>query len=107
MKWYHKRNVQIGWLIALLIFPLILWGLPADSFDEGEVILCPSRAFFGVECFGCGMTRGVMHMHHAEVEDALYYNLGSPFVYPALIGLWIFLVFHAGKRLGFWRKETS
>lgn len=104
MKWYQKREIQTVWLIALLIFPFVLWAMPSTSFDEGEVIMCPSRAFFGVECLGCGMTRGVMHMHHAEVEDALYYNLGSPVVYPALIALWIFWVFKASKRTGLWDK---
>ncbi|MDP5168664.1 MAG: DUF2752 domain-containing protein [Bacteroidia bacterium] len=91
------------WMIALLIFPFVLWVLPSTFFDESEVIMCPSRLFFGVECFGCGITRGVMHMHHAEVADALYFNFGSPFVYPALIALWAFWVYRGGQRLNWWK----
>ncbi len=100
MKWYQKREVQIAWLVALLAFPVMLWALPSAFFDESDIIVCPSRAFFGVECLGCGMTRGVMHAHHAEITEAIYYNLGSPFVYTVLIGIWVWLVFKVLKRLG-------
>ncbi len=103
MKWYLQKPVQLAWMIALLVFPFVLWLLPSTFFDESEVIVCPSRLFFDIECFGCGMTRGVMHMHHAEVADAIYFNFGSPFVYPALIALWGFWVYLAGQRLGWWK----
>lgn len=99
MKLLHRKPFQFIWLLILLAFPIALWIMPSTSFDESEVILCPSRAFFGVECFGCGLTRGVMHMHHAEVDDAVYFNLGSPFVYPFLIGLWLVWVYKAAGRL--------
>ncbi len=96
----QKPAVQWTWLTLLLVFPFVLWLLPSVFFDESEVIVCPSRLFFGIECFGCGMTRGVMHMHHFEWAEALYYNLGSPFVYPALIALWGYWVYGAAKQLG-------
>lgn len=91
----HHPVVQGGWLIALLGFPLFLWALPSAAIDESEVIVCPSRLFFDVECPGCGLTRGVVHMHHFEWVDALYFNLGSPVAYLALIGLWVYWVYHA------------
>ena len=111
MKWYLRKEVQIGWLVALLIFPVVLWTLPGDTFDDSEVIICPSRAWFDIECPGCGMTRGVMHMHHAEVAEALYYNFGSPFIYPVLIALWILLVYRTLVRLeiikGKWARRPK
>lgn len=101
--------VQWGWLIALGIFPLVLWLMPSTTFDESEVIVCPSRLLFDAECPGCGMTRGVMHMHHFEWADALYFNLGSPVAYVALIGLWLYWVYAAMRRLALipawpWRR---
>ena len=88
------------WLIALLLFPIFLWILPSDFFDSSDLILCPSRLFFGIECFGCGITRAIMHLHHFELEDALFYNLLSVVVYPGLIGIWVSWVYKNLKALG-------
>ena len=77
------------WLGLLLATPIVLWLLPADLFDsEDGAILCPSRLFFDVECFGCGMPRAVMHMHHLEFSDAIFFNYGVFAIYPALVILW-------------------
>jgi hypothetical protein len=86
------------WLAALLLTPFVLWLLPADIFDEGKIILCPSRLFFDIECFGCGMTRAIMHMHHFEFADALYFNQASVIVYPGLIVTWFIWVSNSYKR---------
>jgi len=76
------------WLAVLIIFPFALWIMPADFFDNSDVILCPSRLFFDFECIGCGITRAIMHLHHFNFEEALYYNSLSFAVYPALIAIW-------------------
>jgi hypothetical protein len=88
------------WLAALLAAPIVLWILPSDFFDNGEIITCPSRLFFDIECLGCGMTRAVMHMHHLEFADAMYYNTGVAVVFPALVLLWLYLVRKAAQNSG-------
>ena len=88
------------WLIALLLFPIFLWVLPSDFFDSSNMILCPSRLIFGIECYGCGITRAVMHMHHFELEDALFFNVLSVVVYPGLVVVWCTWVFKNLKALG-------
>ncbi len=93
-----KKTLEIGWLVLLLLTPLVLWLLPADFFDEGPAI-CPSRVFFGIECLGCGMTRAVMHMHHLDFETAIYYNTGVLVIFPALVVLWGVWVYRSVKRL--------
>jgi hypothetical protein len=75
------------WLALLIIFPIVLWFLPATYFDEGESI-CPSKRFFNIDCLGCGMTRAVMHMHHFNFNEALFYNYGVVLCYPILIFVW-------------------
>ncbi|MCB0695190.1 MAG: DUF2752 domain-containing protein [Lewinellaceae bacterium] len=86
-----KRVLYWAWIVLLAATPLILWILPADQFDqEGGAILCPSRLFFDFECYGCGMTRAVMHAHHMEWTEAVYFNYGVVLVYPALVILWLY-----------------
>ncbi|MDX1909221.1 MAG: DUF2752 domain-containing protein [Bacteroidia bacterium] len=94
-----QKRLQWLWLIALGLAPIVLWILPGDFFDHSEVELCPSKAFFNIECLGCGMTRAVMHMHHLEIDSAAYYNPGVFVVFPGLVLLWGYWVWMAMGRL--------
>ena len=57
--------------------------MPADYFDEGESI-CISKLLAGMECYGCGMTRAIMHLIHLDFEEAYQYNKLSFIVFPLL-----------------------
>lgn len=92
--------VRWTWLVTLLLFPILLWMLPSDFFDNSETILCPSRLLLGIECYGCGITRATMHMHHFELEDALFFNVLSVIVYPGLVAVWGHWVYKNLKALG-------
>ncbi|OAV45470.1 DUF2752 domain-containing protein [Lewinella sp. 4G2] len=76
------------WLIALLLTPIVLWVLPVDFFNDTGVVTCPSVMLFDLECWGCGLTRAVMHFHHWEFGEALFYNFAVVFFYPFLVWLW-------------------
>jgi len=93
------------WLILLIAAPIILWILPGDQFDNSSIDLCPSKLIFDAECWGCGITRAVMHAHHFQFEDAIYYNLAVVLVYPFLIWLWFRWVKSTSFRLGVWGKK--
>ena len=97
------RPVRLIWLGALLLFPIVLWMLPAELFDAGEV-LCPTRRFFDVECFGCGSTRAIMHLHHFDLETALYHNSLSPLFYVALVVIWFTWVFETVRTFSGWEN---
>jgi Protein of unknown function (DUF2752) len=84
------------WLGLLLLFPIVLWVLPADFFDNGPP-LCPSMLLLGVECPGCGLTRGVMHLMHFDFENALFYNTLSFLALPVLFGIWARWVWFAWR----------
>lgn len=58
---------------ALLLLPLVLMLMPADYFDEGESI-CLSVQLFDTECYGCGLTRSIMHLLHFDLHESVYYN---------------------------------
>lgn len=104
---FKNKYFQYVLLIGLAITPIVLWLLPSDFFDESEFIVCPSRAWFDIECLGCGMTRAVMHMHHLEIEDALYFNVGSAIVYPALAVLWFVWMWKLLTNLGIFAPAKS
>ncbi|MFK8057494.1 MAG: DUF2752 domain-containing protein [Saprospiraceae bacterium] len=91
--------VQKAWLTALVAAPILLWILPADYFDEGQSI-CPSVLLFDTECFGCGTTRAVQHLHHFEFGDAIYFHSLSPLIYAFLLYLWGSWTYHTAARLG-------
>jgi len=96
-----RKKLEWLWLAALLLFPIVLWILPSTFFDGPDgVVVCPSRLFFNIECYGCGMTRAVTHLHHGEMEDAVYYNTLSPLVYLGLVVLWLVWVRRSLKQLG-------
>lgn len=104
----NKIFLQKLWLLLLLATPFILWLLPANFFDsEGGIILCPSRRFFNIECFGCGMTRAIMHLHHLDFENAAFYNTGSFLIYFGLVYVWGLWVKNSSTILGFYpfKKE--
>ena len=96
-----SRVLQILWLVLLLLVPIVLWILPADYFDYGGASLCPSQRFFDFECYGCGMTRAVMHFHHFEFSDAIYYNWGVLWAFPLIISIWLLWTIRAAIRLDF------
>ena len=84
----HKLYFKIALMFFLVILPFVLLILPANFFDNGKPI-CLSQILAGRECFGCGMTRGIMHLIHFELEEAFAYNILSFIVLPLLGLIWI------------------
>ena len=104
--WLQHKNVQRAWLALLLAFPIALWLLPSGVFDNTGIEICPSKLFFDFECLGCGMTRAVMHFHHFEIEEAVYYNIGVVVIYPALVFVWFVWARAAARRSGIWQPAA-
>jgi hypothetical protein len=75
-------------LIFIVFTPVVLLILPKDFFDNGKSI-CLSQLIFGFECPACGMTRGIMHLIHLDLENAFAYNMVSFIVLPLMIVVWI------------------
>jgi hypothetical protein len=62
--------------------------LPSTFFDNGKS-LCLSKIIFNVECYGCGMTRALMHFLHFEFDVAWSYNKLAFLVAPLISVFWI------------------
>ncbi len=84
---YKFKLVKQVIIIVLLVTPIALLFLPPDFFDQGAS-LCPSKRLLNIECFGCGLTRAVMHLIHFDFEAAWYYNRLSFIVVPAGLFFW-------------------
>lgn len=75
-------------LTLLLALPIVLWCLPATFFDSGKST-CLSQVLLQQECYGCGTTRAIMHLLHADLSGAVHYNKLSLVVLPLLALLWL------------------
>lgn len=82
------RQLSILLILGLFAVPVILFLLPFDYFDHGQSI-CVSKFFFGIECFGCGMTRACMRIIHGRIYEAMDFNKLSILVFPCLCYLWV------------------
>jgi hypothetical protein len=88
------KFLDYSFLVFLILAPVVILILPVDYFDYGSTI-CPSKRFFNVECFGCGMTRAVMHLVHLDFDSAIYYNKASLILAPVLGAFWVFWIKNA------------
>ncbi len=85
-------------LIALVATPLMLLFLPTDYLDNKPSI-CLSRVLLGVECYGCGMGRGIMHLLHGDFEGAMIFNKLSLVVLPLLFFVWIKQIYRLSSQI--------
>ena len=53
---------------------------------EDYMLSCPSKKFFGIECFGCGSQRALALLLRGEFVEAFY-------MFPAIYPLIVFLFF--------------
>lgn len=88
MKTRFRYYFTIAKLLFIILVPPVLLLLPADFFDHGRS-LCLSQLLFGVECPACGLTRGIMHLIHLDLENAFAYNMMSFIILPLMCVVWV------------------
>jgi hypothetical protein len=76
--------------VLILVGPFILFSLPATYFDKGESI-CLSIRLFNVPCFGCGLTRAIMHLIHFDFKVAWNLNKIAFILFPIGLLFWFHL----------------
>jgi hypothetical protein len=70
--------------IAALAAIAVLAGVPEQAWTAMPSV-CLSRNLFGLECFGCGMTRALAAAAHGRIADAMTLNAGVVVVAPAIV----------------------
>ena len=92
------RNRTVKLLLAgggTLVLATLALGIPGRL--PSEVKLCAFKGLTGVDCPGCGLTRGLMALLSGDVSAALSYHPLSP-VFLALLALGTGVVWWDGVR---------
>ena len=88
MKVTPPIKTAIGVLIYLGV-PITLIALPQIFFEVGGGSICLIKHFFGIECYGCGLTRALQHAIHLDFIGAIEFNPLICVVFPFLLYIWI------------------
>ncbi len=75
-------------LLLLLSLPIVLYTIPEESIYNGKSI-CIFTNIFGVECWGCGITRAIFSALYFRFAEAWEYNRLVAIVFPLLVFEWI------------------
>ena len=75
-------------LLLLLSLPIVLYTIPEESIYNGKSI-CIFTNIFGVECWGCGITRAIFSALYFRFAEAWEYNRLVTIVFPLLVFEWI------------------
>src|SRR5205809_6554685 len=83
-----NRGISTTLLLRVyLLAPMALMMLPISVFESSPSI-CLFRSLFGMHCPGCGMTRAVVCVLHADFARAWSYNKMVIVVFPLLSWSW-------------------
>ncbi len=83
-----ERKLQCIKLFLLLLLPVVLYMIPTKGVYSGESI-CIFTNIFGVECWGCGITRAIFSALYFRFAEAWEYNRLVIIVLPLLLLLWL------------------
>ena len=86
IKSNNCKNITL--LFAYIILPIILFFMPLEWLNKQHSI-CLIKNIFGVECYGCGITRAIISGVQLDFIKAIEYNKMVIIVLPLFINEWI------------------
>ena len=86
----HKAtSLQITTKSLILLFlPLAIYIIPYEWWFTGESF-CLYKLLFGIECWGCGITRAIFSALYFRFAEAWEYNRFVVIVLPLLMFEWL------------------
>jgi len=81
-----KYALQISKLCVIFLLPFILSMVSLDKL-EGKHSICLIKNLFGVECYGCGITKAVIACVQFDFIRAFNYNKLIVIVMPLIVYL--------------------
>jgi hypothetical protein len=97
---YSNKSKNIVLLSAYIILPCLLYLIPLDWLTKQHTI-CLIKNIFGVECFGCGITRAIISGIQLDFIKAFEYNKMIIIVLPLFIYEWFKKLKLIYKKVGF------
>jgi hypothetical protein len=85
---FFQYTLQICKVCGLFLLPFLLFFVSLDNLD-GKRSICLIKNIFGVECWGCGITKSIIAAIQLDFVRAFHYNKLIVVVMPLLIYLWI------------------
>ena len=82
-----KNTLQICKLCVLFLLPFLLSMLSLDNL-EGKHSICLFRNLFGIECYGCGITKAIIASLQLDFIRAFQYNKLIVIVMPLIVYVW-------------------
>ena len=86
IKSNNCKNITL--LFAYIILPIILFFIPLEWLNKQHSI-CLIKNIFGIECYGCGITRAIISGVQLDFIKAIEYNKMVIIVLPLFINEWI------------------
>ena len=82
--------------VAVALLPLLIYLVPERWIMQGHT-LCLVQNLFGVECWGCGMTRALYSVAHLDFAEAWEFNHLVVVVAPLMVYIWIMWLMQLSK----------
>lgn len=86
---YKEASKRQKQALHSLFVGLAFFGVLLFISSVFQITLCPLQRFFGIPCFGCGLTRGMIAILHFDFIGAIRYHVLS---IPIFIGGVIYAV---------------
>jgi hypothetical protein len=74
--------------IVILLMPILLYFIPIEWLNK-QPSICLFKNIFGLDCYGCGITRAIISGVQLNLQGALEYNQMIVIVLPLLTYIWI------------------
>lgn len=88
-KTWLKNKTLINKILSvgILSIPIAFYFVPVEWLNKQHSI-CLFKNIFGIECYGCGMTRAILSSLHFDFDNAYQYNKLVVIVLPLLVYIW-------------------
>ena len=95
---------SLGKVGGYILLPTIFAFIPTSWFEARHPV-CLIRNVFGVPCPGCGMTRAISCVLHADFKKAFQYNRLVVVVFPLLCYTWLNVVVVECNKYNFMKRS--